>query len=305
MVRQIVKITDHVTKITLISNVLWQFCGFGARSVDITDHQTCNTSCRGKCGWRELFNVAFSGLDGLVSTVTVLLQLVSSSPCNSCVEELHNQHPQLSTSIDSSGPRSSSASVNRPTPNLRRTSRSFRFCHECTPMQSRTAGAFAEWATFTVEDVQVCALLDTGASRTVGGHTMVQHVIDSLLQQQTPTWMESAEPAVIFTVAGGDMHNLGRRCGFRSQERTQNSSLCPRGSERSDPDLVRTRHDPGVWSRDRCLTLIVSQHSTSPSNPDDGDAFWTLGNFTVAAELSKRPQKQVAFSTQADESQST
>ena len=78
-------------------------------------------------------------------------------------------------------------------------------------MQIRTAGAFVEWATFTVEDVQVCALLDTGASRTVGGHTMVQHVIDNLLLQQTPTWMESAEPAVIFTVAGSEHAQSGTK----------------------------------------------------------------------------------------------
>ena len=101
MARQIFQITDHVTKITHISNALWQFFGFGARPVDNTDHQTWNTSCRGECGWRELFNFVFSGLDGLVSIVTVLLQLVSSSSCKSCVEELHNQNQKLSTSIDS------------------------------------------------------------------------------------------------------------------------------------------------------------------------------------------------------------
>ena len=45
-------------------------------------------------------------------------------------------------------------------------------------MQIRT-GVLAEWAAFVVEDVQGFALLDTGALRSVGGYTMVQHVIDS------------------------------------------------------------------------------------------------------------------------------
>ena len=50
-------------------------------------------------------------------------------------------------------------------------------------------------------------------------------------------------------------------------------------------DLVRTRHDSWVWSGDPSLTLAVSQHSLSASNPDDNDAFWTLGYFTDAPEF--------------------
>ena len=60
------------------------------------------------------------------------------------------------------------------------------------------------------------------------------------------------------------------------------TGFCVPDSERSDPDLVWTRHDPGVWSRDRCLTLTVLRHSTSASNPADGGAFWTLGYPTGA-----------------------
>ena len=72
-------------------------------------------------------------------------------------------------------------------------------------------GVFAEWAAFAVEKVQGFALLDTGAWRTVGGYTMVQHVIDSLLLQQTPTWMECAEHAVHFAFAGGEQAQSGTK----------------------------------------------------------------------------------------------
>ena len=55
-----------------------------------------------------------------------------------------------------------------------------------------------------VEDVQGDALLDTGASRSVGGYMMVQYVIDYLSQNTAPPWLESADPAVSFTFAGGE-----------------------------------------------------------------------------------------------------
>ena len=54
---------------------------------------------------------------------------------------------------------------------------SFRQCNQCP---SPSVGVFAEWAAFAVEDVKGYALLDTGASRSVGGYMMVQHVIDCL-----------------------------------------------------------------------------------------------------------------------------
>ena len=60
--------------------------------------------------------------------------------------------------------------------------------------------------------------------------------------------------------------------------------FCLRGTERSDPSVV-TRHDLGIWSRDRCLTLTVLRHSRSASTPADGDAFWTLGCLAVAAQF--------------------
>ena len=99
---------------------------------------------------------------------------------------------------------------------------------------------FAEWAAFAVEDVQGFALLDTGAPRLVGGFTMVQHVIDSLLLQQTPTWMESVRPAVNFIFAGGEQAQSGTKVWLPLPGTDR------RGSERNDPDLVRTRHDQGV-----------------------------------------------------------
>ena len=45
-----------------------------------------------------------------------------------------------------------------------------------------------------MEDVKGYALLDTGASGSVGGYMMVQCV----------PWLESADPAVSFTFAGGE-----------------------------------------------------------------------------------------------------
>ena len=66
-------------------------------------------------------------------------------------------------------------------------------------MEIRTAGGFAGWAAFAVDDMQGFALLDTGASRTVGGYTMVQHVIDSLL--------------TMFPLREMNRNNLGPWCG--------------------------------------------------------------------------------------------
>ena len=49
---------------------------------------------------------------------------------------------------------------------------SFRQCTQCP---SPSVGVFAEWAAFAVEDVKSYALLDIGASRSVGGYMMVQY----------------------------------------------------------------------------------------------------------------------------------
>ena len=78
---------------------------------------------------------------------------------------------------------------------------SFRQCTQCP---SPSVGIFAEWAAFAVEDVKGYALLDTGASRSVGGYMMVQYVIDCLSRNTAPPWLESADPAVSFTFAGGE-----------------------------------------------------------------------------------------------------
>ena len=78
---------------------------------------------------------------------------------------------------------------------------SFRQCTQCP---SPSVGVFAEWAAFAVEDVKGYALLDTGASRAVGGYMMVQYVIDCLSRNTPPPWLESADPAVSFTFAGGE-----------------------------------------------------------------------------------------------------
>ena len=76
---------------------------------------------------------------------------------------------------------------------------SFRQCTQClTP----SMGIFAEWAVFAVEDVKGYALLDTGASRSVGGNMMVQCVVDCPSRKTEPPWLESADPAVNFTSGG-------------------------------------------------------------------------------------------------------
>ena len=73
-----------------------------------------------------------------------------------------------------------------------------------TQCPSLSVGVFAEWAAFAVEDVKGFALLDTGASRSVGGYMMVQHVIDCLSRDTALPCLESADPAVSFTFAGGE-----------------------------------------------------------------------------------------------------
>ena len=87
----------------------------------------------------------------------------------------------------------------------------------CTQCPSPSVGVFAEWAAFAVEDVGGFALLDTGASRSVGGYMMVQYVIDCLSQNTAPPWLESADPAVSFTFAGGErlIQRPGSGCRFQ------------------------------------------------------------------------------------------
>ena len=59
-----------------------------------------------------------------------------------------------------------------------------------------------------------------------------------------------------------------------------------------------------MWSRDRCITLTVLQHSLSASNPADGDAFWTHGYLAVTAEFVEKTIKQISFAMHSDETQS-
>ena len=75
---------------------------------------------------------------------------------------------------------------------------------QCTQCPSPSVAVFAEWAAFAVKNVKGYALLDTGASRSVGGYMMVQYVIDCLSRNTAPPWLESADPAASFTFAGGE-----------------------------------------------------------------------------------------------------
>ena len=58
---------------------------------------------------------------------------------------------------------------------------------QCTQCPSPSVGVFAEWAAFAVEDVKGYALLDTGASRSIGGYMMVQYVIGLPFPQHSAT----------------------------------------------------------------------------------------------------------------------
>ena len=94
---------------------------------------------------------------------------------------------------------------------------SFRLCTQCP---SPSVGIFAEWAAFAVEDVEGFALLDTGASRSVGGYMMVQYVIDCLSRNTAPPWLESADPAVSFILLLEEkrlIQRLGFGCRFQGQ----------------------------------------------------------------------------------------
>ena len=73
-------------------------------------------------------------------------------------------------------------------------------------MKIRTAGVFAEWA--------------------VDGYTMVQHAIDSLLDQQTPTRMDSGEPAVnLLHFAGGEQAVGDRSAASAAEKQSHHCSL--------------------------------------------------------------------------------
>ena len=69
--------------------------------------------------------------------------------------------------------------------------------------------------------------------------------------------MGSAEPAVNFTFAGGEQSTTWEEGAASAANNGHRTVLCQRGSERSDSDHGRTRHGPGVWSRDRCLTVTA------------------------------------------------
>ena len=110
-------------------------------------------------------------------------------------------------------------------------------------------GIVAEWGAFAVEHVQGFALLDTGASRTVGDCMMVQHVIDSLLQSKTQTWVESAEPTVNVSFAGGELAQSGTKV-WLPLPGEDSEQFCLRGSKRLRFFLIWTRHVQRVWCRD-------------------------------------------------------
>ena len=230
----------YVTKITQLSNVLGDFCGHGARSVDDTDHQTWKTSCRGECGWRELINFVSPSSVGLLFLSQFCSILLSSSPCESCLESCTTStqtSQQTSTPqrvlLTDSGFKSKILHVNENCSTLNSSTKSQSF-----QLQEVSSLAHSDSIRRGRRTEQGFALLDTGASRTVGGYTMVQHVIDSLWHQQT---LESSEAAVNFTFAG-DEQDEGAASAARNRLRTV---LCPRASERSASDLAWTRHD--LW----------------------------------------------------------
>ena len=115
-----------------------------------------------------------------------------------------------------------------------------------------------------------------------------QHVIDSMLHQQTPTWgWSQPTPQSICTFAG-----------IESREQTPNI-FGARCSERCDSDLVWTQHDPRVWSRYRWLTLALLQLSSFTVESRWRKCPGHLAISQIKPSWSRQPQKQIVFDMEA------
>ena len=136
---------------------------------------------------------------------------------------------------------------------------SFRQCTQCP---SPSVGIFAEWAAFAVEDVKGYALLDTAASRSVGGYMMVQYVTDCLSKNTAPPWLESADPAVSFTFAGREKAHSETRIWL---------PLPGTRHERFAVHIVPSEvtHASGIWPGDKCGFSALLQYEVAVSDSCD------------------------------------
>ena len=148
---------------------------------------------------------------------------------------------------------------------------SFRRSTQCPPP---SVGVFAEWAAFAVEDVKDYAWLDTGASRSVGGYMMVQYVIDCLSKNTVPPWLESADPAVSFTFAGGEK---GPGSGCRFQERGMSVLQYISSPVKSLPFCWVWTCFEKLGPGDKCGFSALLQYKVAVSDSSDSAPIGTLG----------------------------
>ena len=152
---------------------------------------------------------------------------------------------------------------------------SFRQCTQCpTP----SVGIFAEWAAFAVEDVKGYALLDTGASRSVGGYMMVQYVIDCFSRNTAPPWLESADPTVSFTFAGGEKAHSETRIWLPLPgTRHERFAVHIVPSEVTPILLGLDMFREFIWSGDKCGFSTLLQYKVAVSDSCDSAPVRTPG----------------------------
>ena len=151
---------------------------------------------------------------------------------------------------------------------------SFRQCTQCP---SPSVGIFAEWAAFAVEDVKGFALLDTGASRSVGGYMMVQYVIDCLSRNTAPPWLESADPAVSFTFAGGEKAHSETRIWLPLPGTRHERFAVHIVPSEVTPILLGSGYASRIWTGDKCGFSTLLQYEVAVSDSCDSAPVRTLG----------------------------
>ena len=151
---------------------------------------------------------------------------------------------------------------------------SFRQCTQCP---SPSVGVFAEWAAFEVEDVKGYALLDTGASRSVGGYMMVQYVIDCLSRNTAPPWLESADPAVSFTFAGGEKAHSETRIWLPLPGTRHERFAVHIVPNEVTPILLGSGHASRIWPGDKYGFSALLQYEVAVSYSCDSAPIGTLG----------------------------
>ena len=109
-----------------------------------------------------------------------------------------------------------------------------------------------------MDDVKGYALLDTGASRSVGGYMMVQYVIDCLSRNTAPPWLESADPAVSFTFPGGEEAHSETRI-WLPLPGTRQERLAVHGHSH----FALSGHASRIWPCDKCGPCVLLQYEVA------------------------------------------